>query len=109
MGSTFKSGAFLKQCFEVHPNDVQCERFEPSSTLVFFCRQCDISSRATLPEGAGNDEGIKRFLERCASSHPQALRLQAMAIETDELRLFCNTCRASHRLAPLSFESTLAD
>jgi hypothetical protein len=109
MGTKFKSGAFLKQCFEVHPLDIQCERIEASSILVFYCRQCDISSRATLPEDVGTDDEIQRFLGRCAASHPQALRLQGMEIETSELRLYCNTCRASQRLTQLSFESTLTD
>jgi len=109
MAKTFKSGAFLRQCFDLHRQEIQCQKLAPPAAVLVLCKVCEIWSRISLPQEALGDDATQKFIAECVSLHPAKLRLQRMAIEAQELGFFCEVCRVGNRLIGLEFESTLDD
>lgn len=109
MGRVFKSGAFLRQCLEAHGQDIRCGKFDPPSTISFICKECDITSQVTLPQGAAGETDIQHFLKNCIEGHSAAIRIETMKVEQATFSLHCGKCRTWQRFKELDFESTLSD
>ncbi|HEY5627273.1 MAG TPA: hypothetical protein VIR79_04970 [Nitrospira sp.] len=122
MGQVFRSGAFLQQCWSVHPLCIGVKRIVQGRTLILSCTSCrfvhhlDLSSVAVRvsavldqPEESGSQvsgqEGGQAQLESCLAAHAPALSLREMDVFDDVALVRCAECRRHYALTVESFET----
>lgn len=122
MAQVIRSGAFLQQCWSVHPLCVRVKRVTESRTVVLFCSscrsahhvQCDsIAAKQSValrrPEdesatSAREAEGLSQ-LTACIEAHASALSLREMDVFEDRALIRCAECRIHYALAVSVFET----
>ncbi|MBX3236431.1 MAG: hypothetical protein KF814_09780 [Nitrospiraceae bacterium] len=121
MGQVYQSGAFIQQCFAVHPLCLALKRIdETMGRLIFTCTSCrmvhhivadDVATRvAAVPAGAAESrEGpvatAREVLSGCAARHPVAVTIREMDVIRDTVGLRCAECRRIFEVRAASFES----
>ena len=97
--AVFKSGAFLQQCFSVHPLSLCLKMVGIPETVGVFCMNCRMRHRITirtcspsLPEQAGLEVVDLAALNHCFHLHPEEIRLTAVAVEQDTIQFRCRPC-----------------
>lgn len=118
MSPIFQSGAFIQQCFSVHPLCLSLHKFAPPDLVVLTCTSCRMTHRMTvramttrLPvalasaEVSGSDARGRDHLAQCASSHPLALGVRVLDIARDSVGLRCAECRRFYDLDVATFET----
>lgn len=120
MGQVFKSGAFIQQCFAVHPLCLILKSLHLPNSIVLRCTSCNMLHRLTLgalalrisavhaveDEAKASDERpADAHLEECAASHPSALGVRAMDVVRETAGLRCGECRKLYELDVTSFET----
>ena len=120
MAQVIRSGAFLQQCWSVHPLCVTVKRMTDEQVVVLSCSSCksahyltttNIVSKGPLTQGASGEDHVRNeppgeeFLKACVSSHPAALSLREMDVFQDLVRLRCADCRRLYDLAVSTFET----
>ncbi len=121
MGQVYQSGAFIQQCFAVHPLCLTLKRIdEATGRLIFTCTSCrmvhhivaeDVASRvAAVPAGAGDTHGVpvatpREVLSACAAVHPVAVTIRGMDVIRDSVGLRCAECRRIFEVRAAAFES----
>jgi hypothetical protein len=117
MGQVFHSGAFVQQCFAVHPLCLILKRFEDHGKLVFTCSSCrmahhinvkQVIARVSIvmdapgdPVQSAPDEPAK-VLDHCIVEHAGAVSIREMDVLEDLMGLRCGQCR---RVFDLQIES----
>ncbi|HMU54464.1 MAG TPA: hypothetical protein PKA61_05640 [Nitrospira sp.] len=121
MAQVFHSGAFLQQCWSVHPLCIAVKRMAGDRTLILSCSSCrflhhlalgSVTVRASVvpvdrqdserPDDAG--EGEVRLTE-CLQAHAAALSLRDMDVFKDLALIRCAECRRHYALAVTAFET----
>ena len=118
MSPTFQSGAFIQQCFSVHPLCLSLQKFASPDLIVLTCTACRMTHRVTVrtmttrvpvalasKEVTGSDKRGRDHLAQCASSHPLALGVRQMDIVRDSVGLRCAECRRFYDLDVATFET----
>ena len=120
MAQIIRSGAFLQQCWSVHPLCVTVKRITDENTVILSCSSCRSAHRLTIAtvtlkassaqqmagEGALRDEPPGgEFLKACVSTHQASLTLREMDVFQDLVRLRCADCRRLYELTVESFET----
>lgn len=120
MAPTYDSGAFLQQCFVLHPLRLSLKRLEQRTCLVLACASCNMVHRVmasvvtvrVLPasQAAGNPRAREErlpidCLATCASEHPAALVVREMDVLQDSVGLRCGACRRLYDLGVSAFET----
>jgi hypothetical protein len=122
MGQIFRSGAFLQQCWSVHPLCVAVKRMADGNQLVLACTSCRFAHYLTLDsvdvrasaasEGAeGSSREVAAPAEAqaqlvgCLDAHPAALSLREMDVFEDLALLRCAECRRHYALHVAAFET----
>jgi hypothetical protein len=118
MAPIFKSGAFIQQCFSVHPLCLSLHSFAGPDLLVFTCTSCSMTHRVTVralrtrlpvalaPRATrGTEERGPECLTQCATAHPLALAIREMDVVQDWVGLRCAECRRLYDLDAASFET----
>lgn len=115
MTQVIRSGAFLQQCWSVHPLCVTVKRMADDRTLVLICSSCKsahhlslglVTSKASVgqePSGEGTDGGA--LLHHCVAAHQSALTLREMDVFQDLVLLRCADCRRQYEVTVSSFET----
>ncbi|MCC6139591.1 MAG: hypothetical protein IT389_03125 [Nitrospira sp.] len=120
MTQVIRSGAFLQQCWSVHPLCVTVKRLADDRTVVLLCSSCrsahhvqynSVTAQAAAmpsqPEApaavAGEAEALAK-LEACIAAHRQALSLREMDVFEDRVLIRCADCRLHYDLAVAQFE-----
>jgi hypothetical protein len=119
MAEIIRSGAFLQQCWSVHPLCLTVKRVEPERILVLTCSSCRMVHRVTTdsvaryvstgdssapePDTAQPDGLVT--LKICLSAHAPALSLREMDVFQDALWVRCAECRAQYDLVVSQFET----
>ncbi|GJL69412.1 MAG: hypothetical protein NPIRA06_20470 [Nitrospirales bacterium] len=110
--SVHKSGAFLQQCFSVHPLCLNVKLVSPPQIVGVLCTNCQMRHRLTLPEASGSSEetiGIDRHdlvrLQECVQSHPKEVRVSLVHIEQSAVEFRCGSCHCSYALNVALFET----
>ena len=120
MGQVYQSGAFIQQCFAVHPLCLSLKRIEDSGRLIIVCTSCrrvhhvlvdEVTARvAAVP--ADNPElnravptTARDVLSACALTHPVAVTIREMDVIRDSVGLRCAECRRVFDLQVAAFES----
>ncbi|HSA85529.1 MAG TPA: hypothetical protein VLE46_05075 [Nitrospira sp.] len=120
MMQIIRSGAFLQQCWSVHPLCVTVKRMTDENTVVLSCSSCKSSHHLTIAsvvskapsaqpvasQDAPRDERSgEEFLKACVSVHQASLTLREMDVFQDLVLLRCADCRRLYELTIGSFET----
>ncbi len=120
MTQVIRSGAFLQQCWSVHPLCVTVKRMTEENAVVLLCSSCKLAhhlSLATVTAIASSAqqaavEGALRveppgedYLKACVASHAASLTLREMDVFQDQVRLRCADCRRLYDVTVLAFET----
>jgi hypothetical protein len=120
MTQIIRSGAFLQQCWSVHPLCVTVKRMADTRTLVLSCSSCRFTHRlllgmvthnlplaqeqASAPSDGLPDSG-ETMLRQCIAAHHAAITLRDMDIFQDLLVLRCAECRRHYEVTVSAFET----
>lgn len=122
MAQVIHSGAFLQQCWSVHPLCVTVKRIADDRTVVLLCSscrsahrlQCDsvVAQPSAAPGVAENPvpavvdeaEGPAKLAD-CIAAHRPALSLREMDVFEDRVLIRCADCRCHYALAVSHFET----
>ncbi|MFM8539868.1 MAG: hypothetical protein ACKOBZ_00080 [Nitrospira sp.] len=104
MGQVYKSGAFIQQCFAVHPLCLTLKKLDLPARLIFHCSSCNlihavavrtlslrVSVMRAVEEGPGRSASER--LTDCAGAHLTAIGVRAMDVVRDQMGLRCADCR----------------
>ncbi len=120
MAPIFKSGAFLQQCFAIHPRCLSLTRLEEQEHLVLTCDSCNMVHRLTISvvtvrtPAASQAADLPRAREEClpvaclgacVAAHPTALMVREMDVLQDSVGLRCAACRRLYNLSVSAFET----
>lgn len=120
MTQIIRSGAFLQQCWSVHPLCIQVKRIGEDRTLVLTCTSCKsthhllvglIAPRelaghpGTADMAAGGAQGGEAMLRACLAGHQAALTLREMDVFEDLVLLRCANCRRHYEVTVSAFET----
>ncbi|MEY4704412.1 MAG: hypothetical protein RL042_608 [Nitrospirota bacterium] len=119
MAEIIRSGAFLQQCWSVHPLCLTVKRVEPERIVVLTCSSCRMVHRVTTGVVARQASAAASFssearpaetdglvaLKICLGTHAPALSVREMDVFQDALWLRCAECRAQYDLAVSQFET----
>ncbi len=120
MVQIIRSGAFLQQCWSVHPLCVTVKRMTDENVVVLSCSSCKSAHYLTVTavtsqaasaqhiagEGTSRDEPPgEEFLKACVSTHHASLTLREMDVFQDLVRLRCADCRRLYELTISVFET----
>ena len=119
MAEIIRSGAFLQQCWSVHPLCLMVKRIEPERIVVLTCSSCRMVHRVTTGTitthvSTGNPSLPARViaqpdglvaLQSCLSTHAPALSVREMDVFQDALWVRCAECRAQYDLTVSQFET----
>ena len=101
----FKSGAFLQQCFSVHPLTLILKLVTPPSLVGVACTNCRMKHRLTVKQAKqkeGEDsavapDGMEPF-EQCYQAHVEELRLSGVDVIKNLVEFRCYPCRRTYHL-----------
>ncbi|MDH5669851.1 MAG: hypothetical protein OEY86_17770 [Nitrospira sp.] len=120
MAQIVRSGAFLQQCWSVHPLCVTVKRIGEHGTVVLSCTSCKSAhylrvgivvpqDSPTQREGHGHDgdEGTAGdlLLDACITAHRASVSLREMDVFQDLVVLRCADCRRRYTLHVSAFET----
>jgi hypothetical protein len=119
MGQIFHSGAFLQQCWSVHPLCVTVRRMADGNQLALACTSCRFAHYLTLDsvvvrataasERAEGGEVAtvsgQTQLVGCLDAHAAALSLREMDVFENLALLRCAECRRHYALRVSAFET----
>ncbi|HET9961890.1 MAG TPA: hypothetical protein VFQ34_06115 [Nitrospiraceae bacterium] len=120
MGQVYQSGAFIQQCFAVHPLCLALKRIEDSGRMIIVCTSCrmvhhvlvdEVTARvAAVPADAPELNRVvpttaRDVLSACALNHPVAVTIREMDVIRDSVGLRCAECRRVFNLQVAGFES----
>ena len=120
MTQIIRSGAFLQQCWSVHPLCVEVKRMGADRMLVLSCSSCKSGHYLTVgtvipkdpaasepsmgghlsQEGAGD-----QLLSACIATHRMAITLREMDVFQDLVLLRCADCRRHYTVHVSAFET----
>lgn len=119
MTEIIRSGAFLQQCWSVHPLCLTVKRVEPERIVVLTCSSCRMVHRVTTvtitkqgsaatsssaESGPAQADGLAA-LKTCMGTHAPALSVREMDVFQDEVWVRCAECRAQYDLTVSQFET----
>jgi hypothetical protein len=121
MPQIFKSGAFLQQCWSVHPLCIVVKRLTEDRTLILSCSSCRsahhlaLASVALRAVAGGQAEEAREAsvdpqrdrgkLAGCLANHAGALSLREMDVFEDQAVIRCAECRRLYALTVAAFET----
>jgi hypothetical protein len=122
MGQVFRSGAFLQQCWSVHPLCLGIKRITAEHQLALACTSCRFAhyvtmGSVTLAAAAAREEvspsidplvvrsEAQTLLARCLQTHAAALSLREMDVFEDLVVIRCAECRRHYAVTVAAFET----
>ncbi|MBL8075295.1 MAG: hypothetical protein JNL29_13090 [Nitrospira sp.] len=120
MTQVIRSGAFLQQCWSVHPLCVTVKRMTEENTVVLLCSSCKsahhlsiatVTSIASSVQQAAEEAALpdespgEDYLKACVAAHMASLTLREMDVFQDLVHLRCADCRRLYELTVSAFET----
>jgi len=119
MAEVIRSGAFLQQCWSVHPLCLTVKRVEPERIVVLTCSSCRMVHRVTTTavtrQVSTGDSSVPgpdiaqpdglAALKVCMGTHSPALSVREMDVFQDAVWVRCAECRAQYDLTVSQFET----
>lgn len=110
--SVFKTGAFLQQCFSVHPLTLSLKLVTPPELVGVVCTNCRMKHRLTIrqvaaaeSEKTGGSEKGMLSLQSCSQMHPEDVRISMVDVVKDSVEFRCRPCRRTYLLDIRMFET----
>jgi len=110
--SVYKSGAFLQQCFSVHPLSLDLKLVAPPDIVGVVCTNCRMRHRLTLHQVSASpmDKTEKMInelvlLQECFQGHPEDVRISSVHVERHAVEFRCRPCRRIYGLDVAMFET----
>ncbi len=114
----YKSGAFIQQCFSVHPLCLNIKRLALPEQVILSCTSCNLSHRLTvrsctvyepsLPK-SGSEKNSGRSpvecLTPCVDGHRAAIGVSTMDVLQEFVGFRCHDCRRTFELDVSLFET----
>jgi hypothetical protein len=103
--SVFASGAFLQQCFSVHPLTLKLKLVTPPSLVGIVCTNCRMKHRLTVrkvvfhvvEKEETQDVSMVSF-QHCSETHPEDMRISSVDVVRDAVEFRCHPCRRTYLL-----------
>jgi hypothetical protein len=120
MAQRFQSGAFVQQCFAVHPLCLSLKRIDDQGRLVVACTSCRMMHLMTADQVVGRVAAVpldgevdgpkamptaRESLESCLHAHPVSVTIRELDVIRDTVGLRCGECRRMFDLQVSGFES----
>ncbi len=120
MTQIIRSGAFLQQCWSVHPLCVTVRRMADERSLVLSCSSCKSTHHLTLGTVVSKSSSVHRtdkdertlegvsdaeLFKACATTHQAVVTLREMDVFQDLVLLRCADCRRQYELTVTAFET----
>ena len=98
----YKSGAFLQQCFSVHPLTLNLKLVTLPDLVGIVCTNCRMKHRVTVrqvtPQESDKveiyDDGMQSF-QQCSQTHPEDVRVSLVDVVKNTVEFRCRPC---HRI-----------
>jgi hypothetical protein len=108
----FNTGAFLQQCFAVHPLSLSFKMVSLPDKVGILCANCNMRHRLTVTkfytplqeESLTNREAAPQ-LKQCADTHSEDLRVSGVNVESDSVQLRCRECQRTYHINVALFET----
>ncbi len=101
----FKSGAFLQQCFSVHPLTLILKLVTAPSLVGVACTNCRMKHRLTVKQveqDVGEDVAVADDemgpFQECYQAHAEELRISEVDVVKNFVEFRCYPCRRTYRL-----------
>jgi len=113
----FKSGAFVQQCFSVHPLCLHIKKLVSPEQIILSCSSCSMAHRLTIRSLAtqtstglseaerSHGESAGEQLASCIGTHHTALRVNRMDVLREAVGFRCDTCRRTFEVDVALFET----
>ncbi len=120
MGQRFQSGAFVQQCFAVHPLCLSLKRIDAEGRLFVACTSCRMVHHMVTEQVVARVAAVpldgevisikaippaKELLATCLQAHPMAVTIRELDVIRDNVGLRCAECRRMFDLQVSMFES----
>lgn len=120
MPSIYKSGAFIQQCFAVHPRCLDFKLVQLPDRLVVKCTSCKMHHHLSLRSVATRSSALadspdlsadpvnnapSDLLAQCLALHANSVTIRAMDVIQEIVGLRCRDCRRLFDLDITAFES----
>ena len=110
----FKSGAFIQQCFAVHPLSLSFKMITLPDKVGILCANCNMRHRLTVDgfQAQVHDQPLiehaaAQQLESCTKAHADDLRVSGVNVEQDIVQLRCRECKRTYQMNVSLFETYL--
>jgi hypothetical protein len=108
--TVYKSGAFLQQCFSVHPLSLDVKLVTLPEIAGVSCRNCRMRHRLTIrqvtgPQAEQAESSQLHLLQGCVHGHPEEIRIISVQIDQHTVEFRCRPCRRTYVLDVALFES----
>ena len=108
----FQTGAFLQQCFAVHPLSLSFKMVTLPDKVGILCTNCNMRHRLTATtlhthrkEETLSDRDGSLQLKQCAESHSEDMRVSGVNVERDAVEIRCRKCQRSYQITVARFET----
>jgi len=112
MATIFRSGAFLQQCFSVHPLALGVKMLTLPDKIGIACVHCKSRHRLTIGtitrlvgDSERDEDGAATGLASCVANHQQTLHVTEVCVERNIVQLRCRECKAGFQVVALLFET----
>lgn len=120
MTQIVRSGAFLQQCWSVHPLCVAVKRMGDDRRLVLSCSSCKSGHYLTVGQVTPKDSTAsdlvaagqigqevtgEELLSACIMTHRSSITLREMDVFQDLVLLRCADCRRHYTVQVSAFET----
>lgn len=120
MGQRLQSGAFVQQCFAVHPLCLSLKRIDAEGRLLVACTSCRMMHHMVIEHVVARVAAVplggevisvkaiptaKELLGTCIQAHPEAVTIRELDVIRDNVGLRCGECRRMFDLQVSVFES----
>lgn len=100
MPTIYKSGAFLQQCFSVHPRSLSFKMLTLPDKIGIACVNCNFRHRLTVTsisriigDAESFEEGDAESLKSCVTQHKEDLHVTEVSVEQDFVQFRCRLCK----------------
>ena len=112
MPNIYKSGAFLQQCFSVHPLSLSFKMLSLPDKLGIACVNCHSRHRLTIEtisriigDSESSEDGAAMSLESCVTQHRAALQVTEVNVDRDIVQFRCRECKVGFQTTITLYET----
>ena len=112
MPTIYKSGAFLQQCFAVHPLSLSVKMLTLPDKIGISCVNCKFRHRLTfktisriIGDADSFEEEHADSLYSCVTQHQEALHVTEVSVKHDIVQFRCRLCKRGFQVNIALYET----